>query len=138
MRPKEEPEQSGPRQGAGEESLDRPIAAALAGPTRNPEHGDTTGHGEQGQCDTAELADRGHSHLRMQAEQEYYNVRHRLLSFLRCGCLQDTQRYDKSLVRATSILAKVLLIKERSIRKNQIITIWGYSGMCQSKDGNIS
>jgi hypothetical protein len=33
------------------------------------------------------------------------------LSFLRCGCLRDTQRYDKSLVRATSILAKVLNIE---------------------------
>ena len=69
----------------------------------------TFGHSQQGQRDTAELADGGYGHLRVQAEQECHNVGRRLLSFLRYG------RYDESLVRATSILAAVL--KKETARK---------------------
>ena len=103
VRPEKEPEQIGPRQGGGEEALDGPIAATRPGPARDPAHGDPTGHGQQGQRDPAELAQRRRRQRRCEAAQECYTVHHRLLSSLRCGCLQDTQRYDKSLLRATSV-----------------------------------
>jgi hypothetical protein len=69
--PKEEPEQRGPRQDGGEEAVDGPIAAASASPAGDPQHGDTTGHGQHGQRDAAELADCRHRHLTLEAAQEW-------------------------------------------------------------------
>src|SRR5258706_4115532 len=68
---KEEPEQGGPGQDGGEKALDGTIAAALAGPTGDAEHGDTLSHSQQGQRDTAELANGRHRDLGMQAQQEW-------------------------------------------------------------------
>src|SRR4051794_29669651 len=37
----------------------------------------------------------------------------RLLSSLRCGRLQDTQRYDKRLMRATSVFGVGIVVRQR-------------------------
>ena len=68
---KEQPEQGRPGQDGGEKALNRAIAAARPGPARDAEHGDATGHGQQGQRDTAELADGRHRHLTLEAQQEW-------------------------------------------------------------------
>src|SRR6266545_1574144 len=57
---KEQPEQAGPGQCGSEEALDSPIAAALASPAGDAEHGDAPSHSEYGERDVAELADVGH------------------------------------------------------------------------------
>ena len=76
VRPKEEPEQRSPGQGGSEKALDRAIAATLARPAGNTQHGDSSVHHQQGVRDTAELASRRHRDLGVEAEQEWYNSNH--------------------------------------------------------------
>jgi hypothetical protein len=71
MGAKEEPEEGRPGQDSGEKALDGAIAATLGSPTGDAEHGDTTSHGQQGQRDAAELANRGHRYLTLEAQQQW-------------------------------------------------------------------
>ncbi len=71
MGAKEEPEERGPGKGSMKEPLDGAIAAAVARPAGDAQHGDTAGHGEHGQRDSTELADGGQGKLRLETQQEW-------------------------------------------------------------------
>ncbi len=65
MMPKEYPKDDPPGNDRVKEPLDGPIAAAFASPARQASHGDPSCHRQQSHDDTAELAHRGHGHVRV-------------------------------------------------------------------------
>jgi hypothetical protein len=64
---KEDLKQGRPGQGRVEKALHREITPTLTGPARDAEHGDPTGHGQDGRDDGTELASRGCCHERVNA-----------------------------------------------------------------------
>ena len=57
MLTKEDPKQDRPRDDSGEQALYGAIAPAFSGPAGQAQHGDTSGHDEQGQGDPTQLAE---------------------------------------------------------------------------------
>ena len=59
MGAKEQPEDVCPGEQSSEQALDGAVASAVATPARDASHGDAAGHGEKGQGDEMEVAERG-------------------------------------------------------------------------------
>src|SRR5215213_5743876 len=71
MRAKKQPQEIGPGDDGREKALHSAIAAARSAPARDAEHGDATGHGEQGWHDARELTNSGQGDLRLETQQEW-------------------------------------------------------------------
>ena len=76
---KEHPKQHRPREDGREQALDSAIAAACAGPAGDAQHGDASGHHQQGKGDPTQAAVGRRRDMGSEALEKCYKVHHGLL-----------------------------------------------------------
>ena len=89
MLTKEHPKQHRPRDDGGEQALDGAIAPAFAGPAGEAQHGDASGHDQQGKSYPTQSAVGRRRDMGSEALEKCYNVHHGLLRRLRVVVVVD-------------------------------------------------
>ena len=89
MLTKEDPKQDRPRDDSGKQALYGAIAPALSGPAGQAQHGDASGHDEQGKGYPTQLAEGRRRDMGSEALEKCYNVHQGLLRRLRVVAVVD-------------------------------------------------